>query len=41
MTEALITFFLIAALGAAVVGLVLHALAEIWFWMDEQERNKK
>jgi len=41
MTETVVTFFLLGALCMAVAGLVLYALSEIWFWMDEQERRDR
>jgi len=41
MTETVVTFFLLGALCVAVAGLVLYALSEIWFWMDEQERKDR
>jgi hypothetical protein len=31
------TVFLLGALAVAVAGLVLYALAELWFWMDEKD----
>jgi len=36
MFETVVTFFLLGALCAAVAGMVLYALAEVWFWMDER-----
>lgn len=39
--ETVVVIFLLGALCVAVAGLVLYALAEVWFWMDEHERNKK
>jgi hypothetical protein len=41
MMETVMTIFLLGALAVAVAGLVLYALAEIWFWMDEQDRSNK
>jgi hypothetical protein len=41
MTETVMTVFLLGALAVAVAGLVLYALAELWFWMDENDRSKK
>ena len=41
MTETVMTIFLLGALCVAVAGLVLYALSEVWFWMDEQERNDR
>ena len=41
MTESVMTFFLLGALAVAVAGLVLYALAELWFWMDENDRSNK
>jgi len=41
MTETVMTIFLLGVLCVAVAGMVLYALAEIWFWMDEQDRSKK
>jgi len=39
MMETVMTIFLLGALCVAVAGLVLYALSEVWFWMDEQERK--
>ena len=39
MSETVVTIFLLGALCVAVAGMVLYALAEVWFWMDEQERK--
>jgi hypothetical protein len=41
MTETVMTVFLLGALAVAVAGLVLYALAELWFWMDENDRSNK
>ena len=41
MSDAVITFFLLAALAVAVAGLVLYAMTEVWFWMDERERKDR
>ena len=41
MTETVMTVFLLGALAVAVAGLVLYALAEIFFWMDEQDRRDR
>lgn len=41
MSNTVITFFLLAALAVAVAGLVLYAMTEVWFWMDERERGDK
>jgi len=41
MTETVMTIFLLGALAVAVAGLVLYALAELWFWMDENDRSNK
>ena len=41
MMETVMTIFLLGALAVAVAGLVLYALSEVWFWMDEQERNDR
>ena len=41
MMEAVVTFFLLGALCVAVAGMVLYALSEIWFWMDENERGDR
>ena len=41
MTETVMTFFLLGALCVAVAGMVLYALAEIWFWMDENDRRDR
>jgi len=41
MNETVVTVFLLGALAVAVAGLVLYALAELWFWMDENDRSKK
>ena len=39
--ETVVAVFLIGALCVAVAGLVLYALSEIWFWMDENERGDR
>lgn len=41
MTESVMTFFLLGVLAVSVAGLVLYALAELWFWMDENDRSNK
>jgi len=41
MSESVMTFFLLGALAVSVAGLVLYALAELWFWMDENDRSNK
>jgi hypothetical protein len=41
MMETVITVFLLGALCVAVAGLVLYALSEIWFWMDENDRRDR
>ena len=41
MMETVMTIFLLGALAVAVAGLVLYALAELFFWMDEQERKDR
>jgi hypothetical protein len=41
MMETVMTIFLLGALCVAVAGLVLYALSEVWFWMDEQERKDR
>ena len=41
MIETAMTIFLLGALAVAVAGMVLYALAELWFWMDENERGNK
>ena len=41
MSDTIITFFLLAALAVAVAGLVLYAMTEVWFWMDERERKDR
>jgi hypothetical protein len=41
MTETVMTIFLLGALAVAVAGLVLYALAELFFWMDENDRSNK
>jgi len=41
MIETAMTVFLLGALAVAVAGLVLYALAELFFWMDEQERKDR
>jgi hypothetical protein len=41
MTETVMTVFLLGSLAVAVAGLVLYALAELWFWMDENDRSNK
>jgi hypothetical protein len=41
MTETVMIVFLLGALCVSVAGLVLYALSEIWFWMDENERKDK
>jgi len=39
--ETVVAIFLLGALCVAVAGLVLYALAEIWFWMDERDRKDR
>lgn len=39
--ETVLTVFILGALCLSVAGLVLYALAEIWFWMDEQDRRDR
>jgi hypothetical protein len=41
MTETVMTIFLLGVLVVAVAGLVMYALAEIFFWMDENDRSNK
>jgi hypothetical protein len=41
MSETVVTIFLLGALCVAVAGMVLYALSEVWFWMDEQERKDR
>lgn len=41
MTETVLTIFLLGSLFIAIAGLVMYALAEIFFWMDEQERKDR
>lgn len=41
MNETVMVIFLLGALCVAVAGLVLYALAEIWFWMDERDREDR
>ena len=41
MSETVVTIFLLGALCVAVAGMVLYALAEVWFWMDEQDRRDR
>jgi len=41
MNETVVTVFLLGVLAVAVAGLVLYALAELWFWMDENDRSNK
>jgi hypothetical protein len=41
MMGAVLTFVLLGALALSVAGLVLYALAELWFWMDENDRSNK
>lgn len=41
MTETVLTIFLLGSLFIAIAGLVLYALAELWFWMDERDRNDR
>jgi hypothetical protein len=41
MMETVMTIFLLGALCVAVAGLVLYALSEVWFWIDEQERKDR
>jgi hypothetical protein len=41
MTETVMTIFLLGVLAVGVAGLVLYALAELFFWMDEQERKDR
>jgi hypothetical protein len=36
MFETVVTVFLLGALCVSVAGLVLYALSELWFWMDER-----
>lgn len=41
MYETVFGVVLLGALGVSLAGLVLYALAELWFWMDEKDwRNK-
>lgn len=37
MIETVVTVILLGALCVSVAGLVLYALSEVWFWMDEQD----
>ena len=41
MSETVVKIFVLGALSVAVAGMVLYALAEVWFWMDEQERKDR
>ena len=41
MTETVMTIFLLGVLAVSVAGLVLYAMAELWFWMDEQDRRNR
>lgn len=41
MTETVVTIILLGALCLSVAGLVLVGLMELWFWMDERERNDR
>lgn len=41
MSDTVMALFLLGALCVAVAGLVLYALGELWFWMDERERGDK
>ena len=41
MTETVFTIFLLGSLCIAIAGLILYALAELWFWMDERDRNDR
>jgi hypothetical protein len=41
MTETVMTVFLLGVLAVSVAGLVLYALAELWFWMEEKDRSNK
>ena len=39
--ETILATILLGGLGFIVCGIVFVALMELWFWMDENERNEK
>jgi hypothetical protein len=39
--ETILATILLGFLGVLVAGLVLVALMNLWFWMDEEERNDR
>ena len=41
MYETVFGMVLLGAFGVSLAWLVLYALAELWFWMDERERGDK
>jgi hypothetical protein len=41
MMETILVTILLGGIGFIVCGVVLIGLMELWFWMDEQERNDR
>jgi hypothetical protein len=41
MTETVLATILLGFLGVIVAGLVLVALMNLWFWMDEEDRRDR
>jgi uncharacterized membrane protein YqjE len=41
MTETILVTILLGGLGMLVAGVVLVALMNLWFWMDEQDRRDR
>lgn len=39
--ETIVATILLGGLGVIVCGLVVIALMNVWFWMDENERGNK
>ena len=39
--ETILVTILLGGIGFIVCGVVLIGLMELWFWMDEQERNDR
>ena len=39
--ETILVMILLGFIGVSVAGVVLVALMNLWFWMDENERNGK
>lgn len=39
--ETILVTILLGFIGVSVAGVVLVALMNLWFWMDENERNEK